>query len=151
MFPIWIAFAILKYLVLDPIGLVAVPLSRVSDGRHRTPYIWWLWGNDEPGFRNQDLSVMDLLIDRIFRNPVGNSKYLLEKIFGDPQDYIQYGSDIDEGYTGFQWRYRRVGLLDSIRVVWGKPRKQGKKEIYIGFKIGSNVPGFGITAQFRLL
>jgi len=129
------------------VGLVAVPLSLVGDGRKRTPSIFWLWGNDEKGFRNQDFdSVWKLYLDRCFRNPVGNHNYL----FDEPNDYQEYGEPNLESKDGVQWRYRHTKYLDSFRVTFGKRRAKGKKEIYIGWKIGSSVPGLGFTTQARL-
>ena len=153
----WFVFGFLK-LVAFVIGLAAVPLSLVADGFRRTPKCWWLWGNDEPGFQNEAfVSRWDLYVDRAWRNPVGNSKYLLERIFGDPQQYTQHDNfkkhptrhaDPMEG-PGHKWRVRQVGPLLSVRYTWGEARRKGKAEVYLGFKIGSNVPGFGFTVQFR--
>jgi len=155
---IWFVFGLAK-LALGIIGLIAVPLSMVGDGRKRTPKMFWLWGNDEKGFRNEDFdNIHQLLMDRLFRNPSGNTKYLLADWFGDPEVFAQYGvkrhiegeeTDPLELGNGFQWRYRQVGWLNSFRCTWGPPRDEGKKELYFGFKIGSDVPGLGFTFQIR--
>lgn len=155
---IWTTFIAIK-LVLFLVGLVAVPLSLLGDGRKRTPKMFWLWGNDEPGFRNEDFdSVWALLWDRVGRNPVGNSKYLLEKIFGDPDEFNQWGvakhekgtPDPMEAGDKIQWRARQKGLLTSARITWGKPdNSKGKNEVYFGFKLGSSVPGIGFATQVR--
>lgn len=149
---IWAVFGAIKIALLFA-GLVAVPLTFIA------PKLFWLYGNDEPGFRNEDFdSIWALLWDRIGRNPIGNLKYLMEKIFGDPDEYKQWGverhekgtSDPMEAGDKFQWRARQSGLLTSIRATWGKPDgSKGKNEIYFGFKLGSNVPGIGFTTQVR--
>lgn len=158
--PLTVFLAIVKYLILGFIGaFFAVPLSLVADGVKRTPRIWWLWGNDEIGFTNADMGFdrWALYVDRAWRNPVGNSKYLLASIFGDPREFEQHGNvaRVTDGpdpmeQAGFKWRYRRAGLLMSIRITVGKERpKKGKHEFYAGFKIGSKVEGFGFTLQMR--
>jgi len=142
---IWDLFLAIK-IVLFLIGQIVVPISLFWNPRG-----FWLWDNDEKGFRRHDFqSNWDLYVDRAWRNASGNTKYVLEKIFGDPKVYIQRGQEIDESVAGFQWRYRQVKFLNSFRFVIGKPRaKKGKQEFYGGFKIGSNVPGFGFTLQAR--
>jgi len=151
---VWPLFLLAK-VVLFCVGLIAAPLRILTDWK-----ILWLWGNDERGFRNEDFeSLRALLWDRMIRNSSGNAKYALETVFGDSKEFHQRGNvpqtslhekDPMEN-PGFKWRYRRVGVLESFRVTWGKRRnKKGKKEIYGGFKIGSNVPGFGFTFQMRI-
>lgn len=58
---------------------------------------------------------------------------------------------IDESKAGFQWRTRR-SLNDkyvSLRLAWGKPRKQkGKKEFYFGWTM-NETPNFRVTIQLR--
>ena len=150
---IWPLFILLK-LALGVIGIIAAPLYIATGWR------WlWLWGNDEKGFTNDDFEeVGPLLWDRIVRNASGNTKYALEKVFGDPRDYdersnfklkdLEYRDPMEA--PGFKIRYRRVGALESIRITYGEPHaRDGKKEYYGGFKIGSNVPGFGFTWQGR--
>ena len=143
------------------LGLVAVPLSMLGDGRLRTPKMWWLWGNDEVGFRNEDFeSIWPLLWDRMVRNKVGNAKYVIGRLFADEQDFIQVDNLVATDFIGdpmeeegFKWRWRRLGVFSSFRVTWGPARAdKGKREFYIGFQLGSNVPGVGFTFfQFRAL
>ena len=148
---IWAVFISIK-LVLVAAGIIAVPLSFVA------PKLFWLYGNDEPGFRNEDFDdTKSLLWDRIARNPVGNLKYLLEKIFGDPDEFNQWGVAKHEKGTPdpmelgdkIQWRARQSGLLTSARLTWGEPSNKGKNEVYFGFKLGSSVPGIGFATQVR--
>lgn len=149
---IWPVFIVIK-LALILAGSVAVPLTFLA------PKLFWLYGNDEPGFRNEDFdSIWALLWDRWVRNPVGNLKYLLEKMVGDPNEFNQWGvprhergtTDPMEAGDTVKWRIRQKGLLTSARVTWGEPNNsKGKNEVYFGFKLGSSVPGIGFTTQVR--
>ena len=80
------------------------------------------------------------------RNPVlGLDKYL-----PPAPEVKQYGS-IDEMEPGFQWRYRHTTWRDSLRLAWGEPRpSKGKREIYVGYKIGPDVDNTSFTMQFRV-
>ena len=157
---VWPVFVVLKF-IFWLLGLVLVPLSFLGDGLERPPRLLWLWGNDEVGFRNEDFGGYgEMLWDRMMRNPVGNSKYFLEWLFGDPQQFEQFGvarmlanhvDGVDPLESdGFLWRWRQKGVLSSFRMTFGRARPEGKREIYIGFKLGSSVPGIGFTFQFRI-
>lgn len=138
--PIEWAASLLLFTVLMIIGILTVPLGIQFgfDG------LFWLWGNeDEPGkgsWWNQ--------FKWYWRNPVANFR----RIVSEPGDVTSYGAtDSMDAVPGFQWRYRYGGWKDSIRISWGKPRKsKGKKDIYIGWKIGSPTPGvgFGFSLQW---
>jgi len=144
----WVTSAAL-YFALVLIGLPAVALGLVADGKYRTPTMWHLWGESE----NIPLWWISEKGDTrwsrwwwmAIRNPVqGLDKYLPRV------DHVnQYGM-IDESRAGFQIRYRHTKWRDSLRIAWGKPRsKKGKREFYIGYKIGPDVDNTSFTIQFR--
>ena len=48
----------------------------------------------------------------------------------------------------FFWRWRWSGWKDGFRCVWVYSEKR-YGEFYIGFKLGSSVPGLGFALRFR--
>ena len=139
----WAFWSAIKF-PLAAIGLVAVALSLAGDGRNSTPRMWRIWAQIDYGSKEAEWSIWYKYYWYAIRNPVGG----LSNILRHPTQYETYG-DIDESQPGFQWRYRHTTWADSLRLVWGKPNpKKGKKEVYIGWKIGSTSP-YKFTVQFR--
>lgn len=137
--PSWIILALIK-LGLAIIGLVAVALSLVGGGVRQTPKMWRLWADVYGTKFAGDFKAA--WWEFAIRNPVRGMKVK------HPTEWEQIG-DIDESKPGLQWRYRYSGLLASFRVAWGEPRQsEGKREFYIGWKIGSTSP-CKFTAQLR--
>jgi hypothetical protein len=146
----WASCIVFK-VALIVLGLIAVPIALAFK---EWPKILWLWGNDEEGCPDWWLNMEKPKVKDIFprwwwyviRNPINNFRFL----FDEPENVKTYGEDELESKTGFQWRYRHSTFLDSFRCTWGEPRKsEGKREFYIGWKLGSSVPGLGFAFSFR--
>ena len=138
----WTLSAILK-LVLLPISGLAVVLSVMGDGWKRTPKLF-KWAADGEMTPARWYSRWGVAYYWAIRNPV--KCMVLPKV---PLYKLREYGEIDESKPGFQWRYRWAGYLDSFRIVWGEPHPhKGKKEFYIGWKIGSPSPN-KFTIQFR--
>lgn len=149
---IWVASAICKALLLVPSAL-GVLCSVAGDGWKRTPRMW-KWAADAEAtpkvyesrflwwtlkFTNNRIGVWWFWA---IRNPV---KCM---VIDQPPSYFQAG-DIDESKPGLQFRWRRYKGLASFRVAWGEPMLvEGKKEFYIGWKLGSTSP-CKFTVQLR--
>ena len=136
----WGVSAAIK-LPLFVIGLVAVFFSVLGDGWKRTPSMWQFWANamETPG---RYYTRWGVYYYWAIRNPVRGM------VLRHPSTFQQSGG-IDEAKDGFQWRYRWSGPYDSFRIVWGEPRaEKGKREFYIGWKLGSKSP-FKFTVQLR--
>jgi hypothetical protein len=140
----WTVFAAVK-LTLVVIGLVAVKMAlRHGLDSDFWPSRYWLWGNEEEGY--PAWSPVSPYKWYAIRNPVNN----LRLLFHEPRFLTVLGTPNMDTTPGLQWRYAYGGWKDSFRVTWGKVRPfKGKKEFYIGWKIGSNVPGVGFTLQLR--
>ena len=74
------------------------------------------------------------------------------------QPYSQWGNKLAaqdwtlENLEGFQkrWRLSKDGQYISFRATWGKPRKKGKREFYIGWKMDKSADVMVLTFfQFR--
>ena len=133
----WALCAAVK-LALFPISALGVFFSVLGDGYIRTPKMW-RWCADAQSTPKK--TRWYVLYYWAIRNPVK----VME--INHPKDYKQSG-DIDESLPGFQWRYRNTRFLDSFRAVWGEPSIKGKKEFYVGWKIGSPSP-CKFTLQLR--
>ena len=170
----WIPIGIIK-IALAILGLIAVPLSLAGDGKHRTPKMWWIWGNDEEGpepewwMNNRKnlipakegfqhyLDIFSKQFPRFWwlaiRNPVNNTRF----IFEDPV-VVYTRTNITGGIeahhlvangrsSAYRWAYS--GPFAGYRKVWLKPNNK-YSEIWFGWKVGSSVPGMGFTMQVRL-
>lgn len=122
----------------------------------------WPWGNDQEGYPNWFVQKAAKSWYRKYwpkfhwyaiENPFNNIRFLIKepknvKTFPEKANW-DYGMDYME-LDGFKWRYRYGGWKDSLRLTFGKQRKEGKNhEIYIGPKIGSSTPGVGFAASWR--
>lgn len=150
----WTFWGAVKF-VLFLIGIPAVFLSLLGDGRTATPKMWRMWAQID----HYNLTRIDGRTANInnwsfwkkywwfaFRNPVGGMSSWFDAPV--PSEIKQRGS-IDESQPGFQWRYRYSGWFDSFRIAWGDPDpSKGKNEFYVGWKLGSSSP-FKFTAQVR--
>lgn len=114
-----------------------------------------IWGNKEEGppkwFLDKDRPLPNWWWYSV-RNPVNNMRYLFE----DPVDYEVEGwaPNSMEAYdlinneldSASYWRYK--GPFAGYRKVW--LTDEGKySEFWVGFKVGSTVPGLGFTLQWR--
>lgn len=147
----WIPMFLIK-LVLVLLGLVVVPIALKSD---EWPKWAWLWHNAEEGspdwWKGSDFWWYAV------RNPVNNFRFL----FKEPLlDDIKVDTDwttnanmeaqqlIDHQRTSvYRWMYS--GPFAGYRKIW--IHKNDKySEVWFGWKVGSSVPGMGMTAQVRL-
>ena len=137
----WTLSAVLKTVLLVP-SAIGVFFSVLGDGWQHTPYMW-RWCADAEFTPDEYKSRWGTFYYWAIRNPV--KCMVLDRV---PAYKIREYGGIDESQPGFQWRYRWAGYLDSFRIVWGEPSSKGKKEFYIGWKIGSPSPN-KFTIQFR--
>ena len=148
----------LAFLILIVIGffVVAIALKRGAD-MAKLP----VWGNREhpeppDWFRLKNRPFPNWWWFAI-RNPVNNLRYYvsepkperLREYFGTVQE-IDIGIADPMEQPGWRWRYRYSIFLDSFRCTWGPARGvEGKREFYIGWKIGSSTPGVGFAFSPR--
>lgn len=158
----WIIPGVIKF-VLAVIGLLTVWIALKFD---TWPRLLWIWGNDE--------GIPKEWYDRewhwyAIRNPVNNMRYLLKD---RPAKVITRYSNgnvrtvnagMEPSYlisVGAIWaaRWAWSGPFAGYRRVWLGPefvdlgdgvRFKTYSEIWIGWKIGSGVPGLGFTFQLR--
>jgi hypothetical protein len=173
--PLTIVYALLVVLglITVPIGLL------VSRGMAASwPKVLWLWLNDEDGLcpiwwldRVEALDPgsaptwyekanqwLQQKLPRFYwlaiRNPVNNHRFL----FTDPEQYGVRGNwSLDEPMEAKQMlaknqrmahMYRWAGWKSGYRRVWINDNNH-YSELWIGFKLGSDVPGCGFTVQYR--
>ena len=162
----WVPMVLIM-LTLTLLGLVAVPLALgISGGRHKDwPDMFWIWGNDESKgtpdwwLNNAANKWFTRYWPRFWwyaiRNPVNNHRFIFEdrspKVSGSfPKEF---GSSM-EAHELMAHNYRRAerwswrGPFASYRRVWLEDDDH-YSEFWIGWKIGSPVPGMGFTVQWR--
>ena len=142
----WTLFVVIKF-ALVLIGLPAVFLGLMGDGRHRTPKIWRFWGvvEDIPEwwYARAGTTLRAKWWWMAIRNPVQGLRL-------PPAPQVEQYGHSDMEVSGFRWRYRHTKWRDSFRITWGNARQSGKREIYLGFKIGADVHNTAFSMQFRL-
>ena len=137
------------------LGLIVVAAVSHMKSSDEWPKLFWLWANDEDPVtpvwamgRSRWWSNYKWFA---LRNAVANHKYLLK----DEGEYQQWGYTgemesrpvIEAGLTrvvrwrqrGWQFSYRMIEILSNTEY----------RERYIGWKIGSSVPGLGFALQNR--
>lgn len=148
----WIFIALLQ-LPLLIIGLPMVWIAISIWGRQSKdwPRLFWLWGNDEEGYPSW--SPVGALWWYAVRNPIGNFRFL----FKDREAHIQgwgpqsmEAKDLLLHETKVAKRWAWNGPFAGYRRVWLSKDLHKYSEIWVGWKIGSTVPGMGFTAQVRL-
>lgn len=146
--------------------------------RKHWPSVLWLWGNDEEGCPDwwidkcANLTIepddkwhrrLQKRVMRMFpqwwwyaiRNSVNNLRF----VFSDkgtwredsnwPSNWSMEAAVMQrEGYE-VAYRYRYRGWQSGYRRVWVKAGEDTYSELYVGFKVGSPVPGLGFTVQPR--
>ena len=168
---LWIPFLII-YPVLIVAGLIVVPLALLTqhltldepDYKH-WPSAFWLWGNDEENVpewwfvrANQEWHIKPW--PRFWwyaiRNPVNNARFL----FNDTTpDQLHVETNWQDGWSmeapqmlrigqGMAYRWVRHGWKAGYRRVWLNGADK-YSEFWIGWKLGSPVPGLGFTFQYR--
>ncbi len=164
----WIPMVLVK-LVGWALGLIFVPIAlQISGGNQdHWPGILWLWGNEEdwdvPQWWYTDCVHAKNPIRRWFpnwwwyamRNTTNNMRYLFKdrkradiewsgnwtSASMEPQDLIENG--VAEAH---RWIYS--GPYAGYRKVWLNGNNK-YSEFWIGWKLGSTVPGLGFTGQWR--
>lgn len=167
----WIPIIIIK-LVLTLLGLIVVPIALAT--QHMTlgksdldhwPDFAWLWGNDEEGcpdwwLKRAEQEWFTRYWPRFWwyavRNPVNNWRFLFK-------DVPLESCGLETNWSAEQpmeapWMLR-AGRQMAYRWVWNSwwagyrrvwlhgPDKYS--EVWIGWKLGSKVPGLGFALQFR--
>jgi len=158
----WLILIAIKF-TLALIGLLTVWIALQFD---TWPRVLWLWGNDEGIPKNWYTREWHWYA---IRNPVNNMRYLfkdrdarMRTIYSDGK--IATGPALMEptslkelGVTSAK-RWAWAGPYAGYRYVWLGPefvdigdgaRYKTYSEIWIGWKIGSGVPGLGFTFQVR--
>lgn len=154
-------------LVLAGLGLIVVPLGlQLSGGKQdQWPDIFWLWGNDEEWIPHWWLARCATGGEGRFakqfpgfhwlaiRNPFNNHRFIFKdreaNISGNwHTSKMEAQNLIDAGMTeAHRWAYN--GMFAGYRRVWlNGPDKYS--EVWIGWKVGSDVEGLGLTLQWRL-
>ena len=176
--PLWIAWLPVGLFFLGFIAVpIALGLKKSSEDPSFWPDLLWLWGNDSPtdkGVGNEPANVVpDWWLNScangdenkvaewfpqfwwyVIRNKVNNHRFVLED--REPHRETDWNADApmepqqlrNEGQrSAFMWSYN--GFFASYRRVW--LNSNGKySEFWIGWKVGSTVPGMGFTTQIRL-
>lgn len=150
-------------LILVGLLLVLIGVLWARHDYQRWPRILWLWGNDEDGlgpawwFKRAD-NVPRWAAEwwwLAIRNPVNNSRFLFDDS-GGYHERTNWAIDrpmepnsmaIEGRQSAFRWRRR--GWQSGYRRVWLKGDSK-YSEIWLGWKIGSKVPGLGFALQVRL-
>ena len=162
----WIPVAIF-HIITILLGLIVVPYCLMAIGKSGKDYPWpdllWLWGNDEEGcpewwiVRTTNMNWFIKKFPRFWwyavRNPVNNFRFIFEDRMPvtresnwedgimEAHNMAKVGQDMAYRWIANNWfaGYRRVWLtgLDTYSEIW------------VGWKIGSTVPGMGFTMQFR--
>jgi hypothetical protein len=144
---LWIPLLAIK-LALVILGLVVVPIALLMKADMKTLPIW---GNRE--------GVLSFCKGTDFwsyaiTNPVNNLRYLFdEPIYQEesnwhPELQMEAPEMIVAG-RAMAYRYRWSGWMSGYRRVWLNSNDR-YSEFWIGWKLGSGVPGLGFTSQLRL-
>lgn len=133
-------------------------LKKFYDGK---PWLSLRLGENMGGFDPDTLFVFARYSMRVrrfkymaLRNPVNNHRFIFDDVesfntLGDPEAFDTESADLERRglRSASGWRY--AGFFAGYRRIWLTGR--GKySEFYIGWKVGSRVPGFGFTLQIRL-
>jgi len=155
--------------VLWAIGLVAVPLALVlSEGDHKDqwPDFLWIWGNDEeqcPDWwyavaKNKSwfIKTFPAFWWYAMRNVVNNHRFLLDD--RDPEVETNWrrewasqpmeASEMRDAGQTMTYKWSWSGPFAGYRRVWLKSSGL-YSEFWVGWKVGSGVPGLGFTIQPR--
>ena len=144
----WVPVFVVRYIILGLMGLVIVPIALRFK---KWPKVFWLWGNDEEGCPDWwDGSCYEWYATR---NSVNNHRFLFKDrpatLSGNWGSGRMEAQDLLNKGVRSANRWATNGIFAGYRRVWLK--KPGKySEYWIGWKVGSGVPGMGFTAQLRL-
>jgi len=153
----WIPVMVI-HIILILLGLIIVPIAI----KLRWPKVFWLWYNNEEGYPlwavNRGISEFNWFA---IRNPVNNFRFIFSDrkaaISGNwTEDRMEAQDLIDRNMRrAYRWSYN--GLFAGYRKVWITARPSHMplgvpgeySELWIGWKVGSTVPGMGFTLQYR--
>lgn len=157
----WIPVILIK-LLLAIVGLLAVLIGLAFGKQSESwPKLLWIWGNNEEGYpewaKKQDIGAWHWYA---IRNPVNNMRYIFEDraahISGNWTEPQMEAQDLIDRRMRRAYRWSYNGLFAGYRKIWlTKPYyndnhlQQEYSEMWIGWKIGSTVPGMGFTMQYR--
>ena len=140
-------------------GVIVIPLALLFNVDMKN---LWLWGNEEEGYPEWfDRYVQNFWYKKIFpkwwwytiRNPLNNMRFMFDdkepfEIEGWQEPSMEAHNLIDAGVTSAsRWSYR--GAMAGYRRVWLND-VDTYSEFWIGWKVGSTVPGLGFATQLRL-
>lgn len=175
---LWIPMAITK-IVLILLGLVFVPVALLTrhmtlDGKADTtnhwPDVFWLWGNDEEHCPDwwKERAKQDWWTRYwpqfwwyAVRNPVNNLRYVFKDREASIQTDWQWKEPMEapqlikhNEISAYRWSWS--GPFSGYRRVWitehpddGFESPGTYTELWLGFKVGSTVPGLGFAMQYR--
>lgn len=156
-------------LIVVPLGILTQYMSLDDHDHKHWPDIFWLWGNDEDGVNPQWWQDRhpnwphwwQAFVWLAIRNPVNNHRYLFkepDEIVGktdSPAGLEPHQLLMNRQQSGYRWV--RAGWMCGYRKVWlgfdvtdTGAVEQTYSEVWIGWKLGSTVPGLGFTFQVRL-
>jgi len=143
-----------------PLGMVIVPFALLFGANMMT---FPIYGNREEGYPEWfDDYVQKYWYKKIFprwwwfciRNAANNLRFLFDdskpfKTVGWQEEVMEAGTLISAGVkSASRWRYR--GLMAGYRRIWLNKDGETYGELWVGWKVGSRVPGLGFTTQLRL-
>lgn len=156
------------YVLLFLIGLPVTYLMVKRDHQSSHWPKWaWLWGNDEEGYpvwaAQRNIEPWHWYA---IRNPVNNLRYVFKdreaNWSGNWTSEVMEARELLENNTDKAYRWAWNGLFAGFRIVWlngyWEQMINGEldcgadsyNEFWIGWKVGSTVPGMGFTLQLRL-
>jgi len=166
----WIPYMLVKF-VLSLIGLVVLSIVIPLFGKQSLdwPRLFWVWGNDEeeyPDWWKKAAKKENWFIKRFpcwwwyaMRNPVNNTRYWFKEreaaysgnwATHDMEAQDLYRAGIREAhrwaYNGWFAGYRWVRIDRAPGLIYAEDPGQ-YSEWWIGWKVGSKVPGLGFTFQ----
>jgi len=173
----WLPVAVVN-IALILFGLVAVPIGLAISGGTQAnwPRIFWLWGNNEEWVplwwfdQAEQRGAVVRAFPRFWwlaiRNPVGNVRYLfsdrvpnIDTNWRLPLILPMEAAQLLEHKQRMAYRWAWAGPFAGYRRVWlnnirvsldGDYQAKSYSEFWIGWKLGSKVPGLGFTLQLRL-
>lgn len=143
------------HLVAILLGLIIVPVAIEVAGEQSKnwPKVFWLWGNDEEGVPDWWLQRGSSFWWYAIRNPVNNFRFLfadrvpeIESNWFD--EHPMESANLQKVGQSMAYRWAYSGPFAGYRQVWLNSTDT-YSEFWIGWKIGSTVPGMGFTMQYR--
>ena len=157
----WIP-VILLHIPLLLLGLIMVPIGLF----YSWPKLCWLWYNDEEGCPDWWFDTAKMkggfigMFPRFWwyavRNPVNNFRFIFKdrkaNISGNWTEGRMEAQDLIDRRMKVAYQWKWSGPFAGYRRVWLRYYGMSAvtySEFWIGWKIGSTVPGMGFTLQYR--